>query len=62
VTQRGSHNIGIAMDTPRGLIVPNIKGVQALSLLGVAQELARLQAAAAAGQLTEADLGDGTFT
>ncbi len=62
VTQRGSHNIGVAMDTPRGLIVPNVKGLQGLSIFGIAQELARLQALAAAGQLTEADLSDGTFT
>lgn len=62
VTHKGSHNIGIAMDTPRGLIVPNVKGVQQLSILEIAQELARLQALAAAGKLGEADLSEGTFT
>lgn len=62
VTQRGAHNIGVAMDTPRGLIVPNVKAVQDRSLLDIAAELGRLQALAAAGQLGEADLAGGTFT
>ena len=62
VTERGAHNIGVAMDTPRGLIVPNVKDVRSLTVLEVAAELARLQALAAAGKLGEADLADGTFT
>ncbi|XP_043673256.1 lipoamide acyltransferase component of branched-chain alpha-keto acid dehydrogenase complex, mitochondrial isoform X2 [Vespula pensylvanica] len=37
------HNIGIAMDTPEGLIVPNIKDVQNLGILCIAKELNRLQ-------------------
>ena len=57
-----AHNIGIAMDTPRGLIVPNVKGVERLTVLEVAAELARLQALAAEGRLGAADLSDGTFT
>ncbi len=28
MTYKADHNIGIAMDTPDGLIVPNVKGVQ----------------------------------
>lgn len=31
----GSHNIGIAMATPHGLVVPNLKRVQSLSILEV---------------------------
>jgi 2-oxoisovalerate dehydrogenase E2 component (dihydrolipoyl transacylase) len=62
VIVRGSHNIGIAMDTPRGLIVPNIKNVQTLSLLQITQELFRLQTLASQGKLGEFDLSHGTFT
>ncbi len=61
VVIRGSHNIGVAMDTPRGLIVPNIKGIQEKSIFDIAAELVRLQGLASAGKLGEADLSDGTF-
>ena len=40
---RPSHNIGVAMDTPAGLLVPNIKDVQARSIMEIAMELGRLQ-------------------
>jgi 2-oxoisovalerate dehydrogenase E2 component (dihydrolipoyl transacylase) len=59
---KAAHNIGVAMDTPTGLLVPNVKDVGNLSVLEVAQELARLQADASAGKLGVADLKGGTFT
>ncbi|KAG0057452.1 hypothetical protein BGZ83_010020 [Gryganskiella cystojenkinii] len=59
---RASHNIGIAMDTPNGLIVPNIKNVQNLSVLEIAAELARLQEAGKKNALAMADLRDGTVS
>jgi 2-oxoisovalerate dehydrogenase E2 component (dihydrolipoyl transacylase) len=62
VTYRKSHNIGIAMDTSQGLVVPNIKNVQELSLLEVAKELNRLQELGKNGTLRREDLGDGTFS
>ncbi|OBT58804.1 hypothetical protein VE04_01166 [Pseudogymnoascus sp. 24MN13] len=62
LVMRAQHNIGIAMDTPQGLLVPVIKNANALSILSIASELARLQALAKAGKLTTADLTGGTVT
>ncbi|CAG8876296.1 unnamed protein product [Penicillium nalgiovense] len=56
------HNIGIAMDTPNGLIVPNIKDVASRSIFDIAAEIARLSALGNAGKLTPADLSGGTIT
>ena len=42
--------------------VPNVKNVQERSVAGIAGELARLQAAAAAGRLKAEDLAGGTLT
>lgn len=62
LVMRSQHNIGVAMDTPSGLIVPVIKNVASLNVLSIAAELNRLQALAAAGKLTAQDLSGGTIT
>ncbi|XP_061680098.1 lipoamide acyltransferase component of branched-chain alpha-keto acid dehydrogenase complex, mitochondrial isoform X2 [Syngnathoides biaculeatus] len=62
ITYKASHNVGVAMDTSLGLLVPTVKNVQLLSILEVAQELNRLQALGTAGQLGTADLSGGTFS
>ena len=62
LVMRKQHNIGVAMDTPSGLIVPVIKNVGALNVLAIAQELHRLQNLAKAGKLSNADLSGGTIT
>ncbi|KAL6548229.1 Bce2p [Orobanche gracilis] len=62
VTLRGSHNIGIAMATPHGLVVPNIKKVQRLSILEITNELSRLQQLALANKLSSNDISGGTIT
>jgi len=62
LVRRAAHNIGVAMDTPLGLLVPNIKDVARRSIVDVAAELLRLQAAAAVGKLAPADLAAGTIT
>jgi len=59
---RSQHNIGIAMDTPAGLLVPVIKNVGERNILSIATELARLQSLAAAGKLSVQDLSGGTIT
>lgn len=62
LVSRPQHNIGIAMDTPAGLIVPNIKNVQSLSIGEIASELSRLQVSAASGKFASADLKGGTIS
>jgi len=62
ITYYASHNIGIAMDTSKGLVVPVIKDLQAKSVMEIAIEINRLQAAASANKLTETDLKGGTFS
>ena len=59
---REKHNVGVAMDTPQGLLVPNIKNVSSLSILEIASELTRLQLLARDGRLSITDLTGGTIT
>lgn len=56
------HNIGVATDTPHGLLVPNIKQVQNLSVLEIANELNRLHQAGLNNKLTPKDIKGGTFS
>lgn len=62
LVMRSQQNIGVAMDTPSGLIVPVIKNVASLNVLDIAVELNRLQGLAASGKLTSQDLSGGTIT
>ncbi|KAF7146088.1 hypothetical protein RHSIM_Rhsim04G0224800 [Rhododendron simsii] len=62
VTLKGSHNIGVAMATQHGLVVPNIKKVQSLSILEITKELSRLQQLASANKLSADDVSGGTIT
>jgi 2-oxoisovalerate dehydrogenase E2 component (dihydrolipoyl transacylase) len=55
-------NLGIAAATPRGLLVPNIKDAQDLSLKELAVALSDLAATARAGKTKPADMQDGTLT
>jgi 2-oxoisovalerate dehydrogenase E2 component (dihydrolipoyl transacylase) len=61
VTKRYVH-LGIAVAGPRGLVVPNIKNAQELTLRGLTGALADLTAMARAGRSAPADLRDGTIT
>ncbi len=55
-------NMGIAVDTPEGLIVPNIKNVQEKSILNIAEEIAMLASAAKTRKLKILDLKGASFT
>jgi 2-oxoisovalerate dehydrogenase E2 component (dihydrolipoyl transacylase) len=55
-------NLGIAVAAERGLLVPNVKGAQALSLASLARALDELAATARAGKATPGDLTGGTIT
>lgn len=57
-----SHNIGMAIDSKIGLLVPNIKNVQNLSLFEVAQECERIINKAREGKLSNTDLSNGTIS
>ena len=59
---REKHNIGVAMDTPNGLLVPNVKDVANLSILQTVNECSRLQRSAREGKLSPRDLSGGTIT
>ncbi len=55
-------NFGIAAATPRGLIVPNIKDADKMSMLELAQAIEQLAATAREGKTTPAEMKDGTIT
>lgn len=62
LVMRENHNIGIAMDTPQGLLVPNMKNVASRSIVDIAVECSRLQNLAKEGKLSATDLTGGTIT
>jgi 2-oxoisovalerate dehydrogenase E2 component (dihydrolipoyl transacylase) len=55
-------NLGIAAATPRGLVVPNIKDADRMSLRELADALAELTATAREGRTQPADMSGGTIT
>jgi pyruvate dehydrogenase E2 component (dihydrolipoamide acetyltransferase) len=55
-------NIGIAVDTERGLLAPVVRDAASKSLRTIAVESARLVELARAGTINTADLNGGTFT
>ena len=61
VTKKYVH-LGIAVAGPRGLVVPNIKEAQELTLRELTAALVDLTATARAGRTAPADLRDGTIT
>jgi pyruvate dehydrogenase E2 component (dihydrolipoamide acetyltransferase) len=55
-------NLGIAVDSPRGLVVPHVAGAQDLGLRGMAEEITTLVATARAGRSRPEDLRGSTIT
>ncbi len=55
-------NLGIAAATPRGLVVPNVKDAERLSLVDLAGALNLLTATAREGKTQPAQMSGGTFT
>jgi 2-oxoisovalerate dehydrogenase E2 component (dihydrolipoyl transacylase) len=62
IVYKGAVNLGIAAATPRGLIVPNIKGADTLTLPELCKALNDLVAVARDGKTQPADQAGGSFT
>jgi pyruvate/2-oxoglutarate dehydrogenase complex dihydrolipoamide acyltransferase (E2) component len=58
----GEYNIGIAVDTPNGLIVPVVRHADCKSMLDLAREMGELAERARNGKTRPEDVGGGTFT
>ena len=55
-------NLGIAVASEAGLVVPNVKDADQLGVLGISREIAAVAKRARDGKLTMDDLTGGTFT
>ncbi len=59
---RADRNVGVAVDTNDGLVVPVVKRADELGLLGIGRAIDELSQKARAGKLTAEDMADGSFT
>ncbi|MGR6963545.1 2-oxoglutarate dehydrogenase, E2 component, dihydrolipoamide succinyltransferase [Geodermatophilus sp. URMC 61] len=62
VTYHDAENLGIAVDTERGLLVPVIREAGDLSIGGLARKIADLAERTRTNKVTPDELGGGTFT
>jgi len=62
LTYFNDHNIGMAVDSKVGLLVPNVKQVQTKSILDLATDITRLTKDARSGRVQSSDLKGGTIT
>lgn len=62
IVVRRQVNLGLAVASPRGLLVPNIKNAASLSFRELATEMTDLVTRARAGRLRPVDMADGTVT
>ena len=56
------YNIGVAVSSPQGLIVPVLKDADRMSFAGIEQAIGEMGRKAREGELTPSDLTGGTFT
>jgi 2-oxoglutarate dehydrogenase E2 component (dihydrolipoamide succinyltransferase) len=62
ITYHGSENVGIAVDTERGLVVPVIRDAGDLNLAGIGRKIADLAGRTRANKVTPDELSGATFT
>lgn len=62
VVRKSFYNIGVAVDTPRGLVVPVIQNVESKSIIQLAVELGEIAVIAREGKLKPEQMTGGTFT
>lgn len=62
LVMKSYHHIGVAVDTPNGLVVPVIRDVDKKGLLEIAKELGDVSARMRAGKISPADLQGGCFS
>ena len=62
IVYHGSENLSIAVDTPKGLIVPVVKNAGDLNIAGLARAIADVAARTRDNKITPDDLAGGTFT
>ena len=62
IVYKSAVNLGIAAATPRGLVVPNIKGAESMSMVELAGAIGDLTATAREGRTQPAEMAGGTFT
>ena len=62
ITQHHAVNIGMAAQTPGGLMVPVVRNAESLDIWQAAAEIARLGAAAKSGSIGASELSGGTIT
>jgi pyruvate dehydrogenase E2 component (dihydrolipoamide acetyltransferase) len=62
IVRRASFDIGIAVATDAGLIVPVVRSADQLSMLEIAREIDRMADAARSGRVDKEDLGGSSFT
>ena len=62
IIKKHYYNIGIAVDTPNGLMVPVVKDVDKKGIYELSRDLMEISARAREGKLSAADMSGGTFT